>query len=158
MKHCWHVLQTWSTSNLQLPTDSSVAVPQIQRLILKGRGFEKWPYNESPELHSSCHKFCVLMVVSDCLRSILIWCKFQIFTKRACPQTPLERCALCMHRQLFTICAPHQPPLCMYAPLLQSLDPPLKHYCWELINGKCMRRNICHPQKWPTVYMRYHNG
>ena len=27
-------------SNLQLPRDSSVAVPQIQRLIPKGRGFE----------------------------------------------------------------------------------------------------------------------
>ena len=37
-----------------------------------GRGFEKRPYNESPELQSSRHKFCVVMVVSDGLRSTLI--------------------------------------------------------------------------------------
>ena len=57
-------------SNLQLPRDSSVpAVPHIQRLIPKGRGSEKRPYDESPEVQSSCHKFCVVMVVSDGLRS-----------------------------------------------------------------------------------------
>ena len=40
-------------SNLQFPRDNSVAVPQMQRLIPKGRSFEKQPCDESPELHSN---------------------------------------------------------------------------------------------------------
>ena len=98
-------------SNLQLLRDSSVAVPHIQRLILKGRGSEKRPH-ESLELHSRHHKFCVVMVVSDGLRSTLRWSKF---SEGACPQTPLEHCPFYTARKLSVrvVCAtwPHQPPL-----------------------------------------------
>ena len=59
----------------------------------KERGSEKRPYDESPELHSSCN-FCVVMVVSNGLRSTLIWSKFQTFPRRTCPQTPLEHCTI----------------------------------------------------------------
>ena len=50
---------------------------------------EKAPRNDqSPELQSSCHKFCVVMVVSDSLRSTLVWSKN--FPGGACHQTPLN--------------------------------------------------------------------
>ena len=52
--------------------ETAVAVPHIQWLIPKGRDSDKRPYNELPKLQSSCHKFCVVMVVSDGLRSTLI--------------------------------------------------------------------------------------
>ena len=88
------------------------AVPQIQRHILKGRNSEKLPHDESPELHSSCHTFYVLMVVSNSLRSTLVCCTFQHF----CPQTPHmhRHCMLHMRRQ--------SPALCP-SPLHQSRDP-----------------------------------
>ena len=57
-------------------------------LIPKGRGSKKRPYDESPRLQSTCHKFCVVMVVYDGLRSTLIWSKFRNFSGGACPQTP----------------------------------------------------------------------
>ena len=65
-----HVLH--KTLESAAPLDSSVAVSQ--RLIPKG----KWlpPYDESPELQSCCQTFCVVMVVSDGLRSTLISSKF----------------------------------------------------------------------------------
>ena len=44
---------------MQLPSDSSVAVPRIQWLILMRRGSEKLPHNKSPELHSSCQSIVV---------------------------------------------------------------------------------------------------
>ena len=89
----------------------SVAVPHIQRLIQKGRGSEKRPYGESPELQSSCHKFCVVMVVSNGLRSTLIWSKFEKFPGGACPQTPLERCALYVQKKKIARAAwQHNPP------------------------------------------------
>ena len=48
------------------PRDIPMAVFQIQRLIPKGRGSEKRPYDESPELNfCSGHKSCVVMVVFD---------------------------------------------------------------------------------------------
>ena len=61
-------------SNLQLPRDtSSVAVAILQRLIPKGRGSEKRPYDESFEfMQSSCQKFCMVIVVSNSPRSTLI--------------------------------------------------------------------------------------
>ena len=129
-------------SNLQLPRDSSVAVPKIQWLILRGRGFEKWPYNESFELHSSCHKFCV---VNGGLRlpqkhSHMV----KIFQ---CPQTPLEHCAL----QLWAICAPHHPPLCTYAPSssISGSTPEallLRTNQWQVNEAKYLPST-----KWPTV-------
>ena len=39
-----------------------VVVPQLQTLIPKGRDSEKQPQDE---LCSSCHRFCVIMVVSQ---------------------------------------------------------------------------------------------
>ena len=50
--------------------------------------------NRLAELLSSYHKFCVFTVISDGLRSTLIWSKFQNFPGGACPQTPLQRYAL----------------------------------------------------------------
>ena len=48
------------------PRDIPMAVFQIQRLIPKGRGSEKRPYDESPELNfCSGHKSCMVMVVFD---------------------------------------------------------------------------------------------
>ena len=61
---------------------------KIQRLILKRKGSKKWPYDESPELHSSCHKCWVVMVVSDGLRSTLRWSKFLIFPWETCSHLP----------------------------------------------------------------------
>ena len=98
-------------SNLQLPRDSSVAVSHIQRLIPKGRGSEKWPYDESPKLQSSCHKLCMVMVVSDGLRSTLIWSKFKKFSWGSMPPDPLQRCALYVHahiKKLHALRAPHE--------------------------------------------------
>lgn len=63
----------------------------------KGRGSEKCPYDESPELHSICHKCYVSPTASEALSY------GQNFLGGACHQTPLERCL------------PHQPPLYMYA-------------------------------------------
>ena len=61
---------------------------KIQRLILKRKGSKKWPYDESLEFHSSCHKCWVVMVVSDGLRSTLRWSKFLIFPWEACSHLP----------------------------------------------------------------------
>ena len=112
-------------SNLQLPRDSSVAVPHIQRLIPKGRGSEKQPYDESPELLSSCHKFCVFIVVSDGLRSTLIWSKF---SGGECPQTPLQCYALYAHRNCVRCTRRMAAPKTLHVyppPLHKNLDPPL---------------------------------
>ena len=88
-------------SNLQLPRDSSVAVPHIQRLIPKGR---KRPYDESPEL------------------------LFQNFPRGVCPQTPLERYPLYAHRNCprcaRRMAAPRTLNVCPPS-LLKTLDPPL---------------------------------
>ena len=115
-------------SNLQLPRDSSVpAVLHIQRLIPKGRGSKKQPYNELRELQSSCHKFCVVMVVSDGLRSTLIWSKFKKFSWGTMPPDLPEHCALytCKKNCVDCVHCIAAPTRCMCAPLLQCLDPPL---------------------------------
>ena len=89
-----------------------MAVPHIQRLIQKGRGSEKRPYGESPELQSSCHKFCVVMVVSNGLRSTLIWSTFENFPgEHACAlyvQKKFARAA--WQHNLPTLCVPPPPP------------------------------------------------
>ena len=76
-------------SNLQLPRNSGGTT---KWLIPKGRGSETRPYDESPK--SSCHKFCVVMMVSNGFRSTLMWPKFKNFPGGAFPQTPLQRFAL----------------------------------------------------------------
>ena len=111
-------------SNLHLPRNSSVAVPHIQRLIPNGRGSEKQPYDEWLELLSSYHKFMFFFMVSDSLRSTLIWSKLKNFP---CSQTPLERYALYTHRNSARCSTPRchtKTTLCM-PPLLKTLDPPL---------------------------------
>ena len=93
----FHVLQAQSTQ-ICSSQDTAVAVPHIQRLIPKGRGFNKQPYNESPKLQSSCHKFCVVMVVSVGLmiRSTLMWSKFQKnFWGTMPPDTLTTLCVIC---------------------------------------------------------------
>ena len=47
-------------------------------------GLQEQPCDESPELYSYGHKFCVVMVVSDSFR-IILWSKICI--GGACPQT-----------------------------------------------------------------------
>ena len=128
--YCMHsahdyIVSIWSTSscpvhikhsNRQLPRDRSMAVPQIERLTLKERGSEKRPY----ELHFSCYKFCMVMVVSDDLRGTLRWSKFQ-----QASSPPRKHCSLYLHRQLHTTHATPPPTLYVCLPFLQSLDPPL---------------------------------
>ena len=89
-----------SAAPLHLPWDSSVAAPQIQRLIPKGRGSEKPLYDQSPQLYSSCHIFCMVMVLSNGLRRTLICSKFHIFLGEHPYNTALNK-----HRQLHTMCA-----------------------------------------------------
>ena len=81
-------------SNLQLRRTVLWQCLTYKGWFQREEGSEKRPYDESPRLQSSCHKFCVVMVVSDGFRSTLIWSKFKNFPGGACPQTPLERCAL----------------------------------------------------------------
>ena len=115
MNHCFMSCNT-KQSTIQLPRDiSSVAVAILQRLIPKGRGSEKRPYDESLVLQSSCHKFCVVMVVSDGLRSTLIWPKSKNFPGERAPRERYIR-----HYTRAQNCAraawPHQPPLYMCVP------------------------------------------
>ena len=114
MNHCFMSCNI-KHSNLQLPRDSSVAVAHIQRLIPKGRGSKKQPYDELPELQSSCHKFCVVMVVSDGLRSTLIWSKCKNFPREHAPRPPWnvvrytrtqKNCARRMAAPPPTLCVP----------------------------------------------------
>ena len=49
-------------------------------------------YDELPELQFSCHKFCMVMVVSESLRSTLVWSKFS--WERMSPDPP--RRTLCV--------------------------------------------------------------
>ena len=77
-------------------------------------------YDELPELHSSCHKLCVVMVVSNGLRSTLICSKFQILLKKHAPK-PFKNAECYTQTDNCMLCIPHQLPL----PHLQSLDPPL---------------------------------
>ena len=97
------------------------AVPQTQRLIPKGRGSGKQTYIEL--LHSSCLKFCVVMVVSDSLRSTLIWSTLQNFSGGTHPLT-LYNTVCYMHADNHTLHVLHQPPLYinyMYAPTFFNL-------------------------------------
>ena len=59
-------------SNLQIPKDSGGSTLHT-KADSKGRCSKEQPYDESPKLQSSCHKFCVLMVVFDGLRNILLY-------------------------------------------------------------------------------------
>ena len=91
----------------------------------KGRGSEKQPYNEWPELLSSYHKFCVFIMVSDGLRSTLIWSKFSML-----PDLPGTLCTIYArrnyaHRNWAHRISTPKSTLCMPPPLLKSLDPPL---------------------------------
>ena len=115
MNHCFLSCKKLKHSNLQLPRASCLAVPPIQRLIQKERG---------SELHSSC----VVMVVSDGLRSSLMYgLNFKIFLGEHAlsPPTTLhytrtDNCTLRKRRP-----TPHS--IYIRSPFLQSLDPPLKH-------------------------------
>ena len=106
----------------------------IQRL---GRGSEKLQYNESPELQFSCHKFCVGM---DGLRSTLIWSKFKNYLGGACPQVPLERCALYVRKKkLHALHVPHgrtNPTLCVPPPFFNLLIRPCKEHRDSCDRGK----------------------
>ena len=75
----------------------------------KERGSEKRPYDESPELHSSCN-FCVVMVVSNGLRSTLI-----LFLGEHAPRPP-QNTALYAHSQLHTTCTTATSTLCVCPP------------------------------------------
>ena len=109
-----HVLQTQSTQICRSQEASSVAVSQIQKLIPKGRGSERRQIDDSPELRSSCHKLCVVMVVSDGLRSTLIWSNFPLGSKPPDPLTMLHalhahttlHCARHTNSQFMYICPP----------------------------------------------------
>ena len=76
------------------------------------------------------------MVVSDGLRSTLIWSKFKNFPGGACPQTPLQRCALYVRKiKIRALLAPHghtKNTLCVPL-LLQPLDPPLLYTALQLL-------------------------
>ena len=52
----------------------------------------KWPIAWAT---LSCHKLCVVIMVSDSLRSTLTQSRFQTFPGGKCTQIPLEDCALC---------------------------------------------------------------
>ena len=125
-----HVLQAVERSNLQLPRDSSVAVPQGQRPIPKGGSPRKDNNDGLPELNSSFHKCCMVMVVSNGLTSTLIWSKFP---GGACSQTPLQ--------MLYAICAqvdacythhtnPHS--LCMGSKFTWMTAHPEASFTWTL--------------------------
>ena len=64
------VTTTWIVVNL--------ASPMFQTVCSR-RSFSSpssTPGNEANNLHSSCHKFCMVIVVSDSLRSTIIWSEF----------------------------------------------------------------------------------
>ena len=71
------------------------ALLRIQRHILKGRNSKKLPHDESPELHSSCHTFHVLMVVSNSLEVLSYGIHFNIFLREYAP-TCTDNCMLHM--------------------------------------------------------------
>ena len=80
------------------------------------------------------------MVVSDGLRSTLIWSKFKNFPRGACPQTLLERCALYVRKEKIPRCArcmaaPTPLNVCL-PPLLKPLDLPL--LCWREVLMKVL--------------------
>ena len=87
------------------PLDSSVAVSHIQRLIPKGKWFP--PYDESPELQSSCETFSVVMVVSDGLRSTLISSKFIYLYRSMPPDLPRTLCIIRSRKKFGALRAPH---------------------------------------------------
>ena len=71
-------------SNFQAPKRQFCGNTSNTRLIPKWRGSEKWLYDESP----SCgHEFGMIMVVSDGLRSTLVWSKF---SQGSMPSDPLR--------------------------------------------------------------------
>ena len=110
MSHCF-ISCKHKTLKLQFPRDSFVAMPQVQRHIPSGMSSEKRSYNESPELHSSCQKICVVMVVTNGL-------SYDInFPGRTCTLTPLNTVSYACHTNFHFACM---------SPLLQSLDLPLK--------------------------------
>ena len=91
MNHCLCL----EHSNLQLPKDSSIAVPQIHRLIPKG---------EAPRNAHTIN--CLSYTLVDINVAWLWWSStasealsyglnFKIFLGEHVPQTPLECCVLC---------------------------------------------------------------
>ena len=126
-------------SNLQLPRDSFCGSASNTKPDSEGKGLRETTIrtSESTELLSSCHIFCMDVAVSDGLRSILIWSKFQNFPWGACPQTFLQHCVLYAHRQLHATHAAQPPTLCMYVPPFFNLwirpctsEPDLSVPCW----------------------------
>ena len=104
-------------SNLQLPSDNSVALSQIQRLILKGRCSEKRPYNKLPDLDSIAINLAWLRSPSAS--------EALIFLGEDAPRSP-PRTLCAIHTQTTVHYACHINPhsICM-PPLLQSPDQPL---------------------------------
>ena len=90
-----------------------MAVPQIQKLR---------PYDESPAIQSSCHKFCMVIVVSDGLSHSL---NFTIFLGEHAPRAPKKLCSIYAHGQQRATRAASIPTLYVCPLFLQSLDPPL---------------------------------
>ena len=104
-------------SNLQLPRDSSVAVPRIQG----------WFRKEGAPRNDHTMSYCPAAITfSDGLRSTLIWSKFQNFPEGACPRPPQNT----MHyTHTETACAAwlHQKKKHCIPPLLKTLDLPLSN-------------------------------
>ena len=111
MNHCF-ISYKHKTLKLQFPRDGFVAMPPIQRLILNWRSSEKWPYDKSPELHSSCQKFCVVMVVTNGLSYNI---NFKIVLGEHAPRPPKNTVSYACHINFHFACM---------SPLLQSLDLP----------------------------------
>ena len=92
------------------------------------------------------------MVVSDGLRSTLIWSKFLNFPGGACSKSPLECCAICVRTDNYVLRVPHQPLLYMHASLLQSLDPPLIPLIFQQGLGLLDAMNeVYNQKKWRTI-------
>ena len=109
-------------SHLQIPRDSSVAVPEIQKLIPNRRGSEKRPYDELPKLHSSYHKFLRGYGGLWWAQSTVICSKF---SWDAWPQA--YNCVYYTCTDNYVLHMSHHPPL-----LLQFLDPPLASWSVSL--------------------------
>ena len=81
-------------SNLQLPRDSSVAVPHIQRLIPRKEGAPRNDHTMNGLSYCPATiKSCVFIMVSDGLRSTLTWSKFNML-----PDPPGTLCTTYAHR------------------------------------------------------------
>ena len=138
---CKHIALKSAASKRQF--SGSPSYTNLQRLILKGRGSEKWPYNESPELQSNFHKFCVVMVVSDSLTGTLIWWKF---SWGAYPWIPLQHCVLYVQKKFACCMATPTPTLCVPPPFFNlwiHLWYYPSNYLWLSGSSLCFTMHKC---------------